>query len=686
MAPIRPAGNPTPAAVARPTVEAPKPPPPPPPPPPRRGVDDGHSSFQTQPRTRAPMDLSGGVPVASTLRNEVLGDGSANCLERANTLSRPGDSVLLLNDSRDGVGHALVRHPDGSVVDPNEPGRTWKSLGEWQSAHPSYGQPVAVPDAQLARLLSVPPGPAREALIHGFGLSGAANRQVADSSVTTTTPSVETTPSGTLSTDGTITLGVTQTFKPQEIEFERGRLSGSITSGPYAESQVELSWNPAQPTADGRYVVTVTYENTVGMQAEGGLEFGPFGAEHGTQSGTSASRSYELVLTEAELRQLQTGQYTLPSVADPLSMPVGSQVVMEESQFSTTSSGLSYGPLSLSGESGSEHTQSIATERTGDTTVRVTVGPTDALTSSLKLGIGFTIGGQEVGASIGSERSWTEGTAASVEFDLATPEGKAAYENFLTTGQLPTQTGPGVLDVRSQQTQAYEGSLGAEVHLGDFLNLEHQFWDESLKETVTTVNGQTTVLAEGDIAGSDNSFAIQYSVNPDGTRQFESMTLNVLNPDNTSYTRLTVTGDEGLASLQNLAIQQAQEMVFNYFVGPDGFADANAARQQMRTEGEPWSTLAMQPGDAGFTPEGWLEAYREASFRNGSIPSLPVTTMNLLEATPDALPGLLFQGLGTADHDSQNPLHSYQFGNGENDRMTGWLEMGAGQLPGIQVG
>ncbi|NNB87327.1 hypothetical protein HI113_38430 [Corallococcus exiguus] len=53
---------------------------------------------------------------ASNLHTERLGDGSANCLEKAVGLARPGDSIVLMRDASDGVGHALVRRPDGSVA------------------------------------------------------------------------------------------------------------------------------------------------------------------------------------------------------------------------------------------------------------------------------------------------------------------------------------------------------------------------------------------------------------------------------------------------------------------------------------------------------------------------------------------------------------------------------------------
>ncbi|MCE9672205.1 hypothetical protein LY474_30810 [Myxococcus stipitatus] len=701
MAPIRRAASPMPSPVNPPAVApAPQPPPPPPARPKREQGHSGRSSFGPSERPRR-MDLSGGVGMASTLRTEVLGDGKANCLERANTLSRPGDQVLLLGDSRDSVGHALVRKPGGAIIDPNEPGKTYASLAEWKQTHPAYGQPVAVPDAQLARILSVPPGPAREALIHGFGLTGAASRKVADDAAATAGTASEeakkngsATPKVTLSTDGTIEVGLKTEFKPEgevEKKWKEGEVKGTLTGGPYAETNVTLSWNPQEPNADGRHLITVTFESTGGAKAGAGGEIetpiGPFGAEVEGDAGIQGSTQFTLALTEGEIGELIMNPegFRLPTLSDPLAMPPGSKLLMDVSDFKTLSTGVSIGPLKLSGENGKENTQSVAVERTGDTTVRVTVGPEESLTSKLELGLELKLGGHKVGGGLGSEHSYTTGTSASVEFDLGTPEGRTAYETFVRDGTLPARTGPGVLDVRTEQTYSEEGSLSGELHLTRFVDFEHRFWDERLTETVTTVNGQTTVTAEGKVAGSDSSFEIQFSLNPDGSKKFEAMSMNILNPDGVGFTTINVTGADGLANVQDIAARQAQGMVMGYYADSSDPAAIAAERQRLKAEGEPFATLAMTPDDPGYSHEAWLGAYREAAVMNGSLPNLPATTMNLMEATPEGLAQTVFQGLGTAVHVDHNPLFTQAEGPVASYTMPGWIDLGLGQRPGVEV-
>lgn len=168
----KPLGQPAPTSSPARSVSAPAPSPARPTP---QQSSFAASRFEPAARPRVSLD---GAP--STLRNEVLGDGKANCLEQASTLARPGDTVVLFKDSRDPVGHAVVQRPDGSVVDPRNPGVTYPDLGGWQAANPQYTSPARVPAAALKQVLSLPPGPQRDAAISALGLTNVANRQVAD--------------------------------------------------------------------------------------------------------------------------------------------------------------------------------------------------------------------------------------------------------------------------------------------------------------------------------------------------------------------------------------------------------------------------------------------------------------------------------------------------------------------------
>ncbi|MBX7099419.1 MAG: hypothetical protein K1X89_17020 [Myxococcaceae bacterium] len=122
---------------------------------------------------------------ASSLRTEVLGDGKANCLEKALATAKRGDQVVLFKDQQDPVGHAVVQRGDGAVVDPNTPDQPYASVADFQQKNPRYSDPVTVDADRAKQALALPPGAARDAALKTLGLSGVADRQVADDGVRT---------------------------------------------------------------------------------------------------------------------------------------------------------------------------------------------------------------------------------------------------------------------------------------------------------------------------------------------------------------------------------------------------------------------------------------------------------------------------------------------------------------------
>jgi len=152
---------------------------------------DGDVVYTPPVQQRAAQE--GGLPgpdgskvISTSLHDEVLGDGQANCLERAYDLAGPNDSVLMLDDKLDDSGHAVVRHADGSISDPNNPDKKYASIADYLKANSRYQDPIAVKKTVLDQILGLPPGPERDAMIAKLEQSGAlpkgvANRMVADS-------------------------------------------------------------------------------------------------------------------------------------------------------------------------------------------------------------------------------------------------------------------------------------------------------------------------------------------------------------------------------------------------------------------------------------------------------------------------------------------------------------------------
>lgn len=140
----------------------------------------GGNEYSTGATSSLKTRLGLGKPPPSSLRTEVLGDGLANCLEHAVKIAKPGDQVVMLSDRRDGVGHAVVERPDGTVVDPNRPKEPYANLDTYLKEQDRYHSPARVSDVMAERILKTPPGPRRDAMISLAGLDKVASRLVAD--------------------------------------------------------------------------------------------------------------------------------------------------------------------------------------------------------------------------------------------------------------------------------------------------------------------------------------------------------------------------------------------------------------------------------------------------------------------------------------------------------------------------
>ncbi|MCY1076397.1 hypothetical protein [Archangium lansingense] len=659
----------------------------PPPPPPRPAREPASSSRfdSTQATAQRQKALSTtGANEASTLRTEVLGDGRANCLEKAVRLAGPGDSIVLMHDGTDGVGHALVQRQDGSVLDPNYPQVRYETLGQWQALNPRYGNPVTAGAGDVRQALAVPPGAQRDAVLSRLGLLDEASVRVAD-------PETEVTASGggleqqqgiSFGADGKITYTEQTSLNPTEFEFERGQLGATLQAGPYANTEVSLEWNPNSPTANGTYAVTVTYGAEAGAQLNGGATYGPYGLSGGVAAGASSSAEYTLFLTQAQMEQAAQGTYPLPSIADPLSLPEGGAMTLEAGAFHTQSGSISYGGLTLSSESTRTNGYSVAAERTGDSTVRITVGPKDTLENNFGFGLSF---GDDASLTMTRNRTTTNENLVSVEFDLGTAQGQAAYETFLRTGALPTAEGPGVSGLFHEQTYTYEGALEAGLELGP-LSIGGELWSESAVITRRMEDGVESLTTQDSLANG-TSISGSFVPSPDGNHQLDSISFT-LNPNSPNPLTLTVNGEEGFQSLRQAAAEQLQHAVIETLAQGQGMTREETIAW-MQSRGEPLSTLAVPPSDPNFSYEGFLNAFNEQDVRNGGMPTMPPMTATILNWQPGEpyLP-VFTQGLAGSTNPEElmgsEGTMSTNFGGGVVP-VPSLFDIGLQNLPGIEV-
>ena len=67
---------------------------------------------------------------------------------------------------------------------------------------------------------------------------------------------------------------------------------------------------------------------------------------------------------------------------------------------------------------------------------------------------------------LGNDTSLSGATLKTAEFDLSTPEGLAAYNDFVANGNMPADNGPGVSEVKTIEKLDYSSQSKVDVKLG----------------------------------------------------------------------------------------------------------------------------------------------------------------------------------------------------------------------------
>lgn len=235
----------------------------------------------------------------------------------------------------------------------------------------------------------------------------------------------------------------------QAVPLPRG---GRVTFGTTASVEGEVEQSGGYTTAK----MTGTVEVNLG----GEVDVGRVG--FGANVTTGVRTTYELKMSDADFARYQNGELPTPDPYNPSTMPVGSSVLTQSTEFQGTNFEASYNVLK--GETGVEESESLSTltEKTGENTVRVTIGPSEAIENSFQLGLDFGAASVHVGNTTSLENS----SMKTAEFDLSTPEGQAAYNLFLTEGVMPSENGAGISGVATVERLDYEsvtsvgGSLG----------------------------------------------------------------------------------------------------------------------------------------------------------------------------------------------------------------------------------
>ncbi|MDO5086708.1 MAG: LysM domain-containing protein [Comamonadaceae bacterium] len=248
-------------------------------------------------------------------------------------------------------------------------------------------------------------------------------------------------------------------------------------------------------TKDGVTTFTTSGDVSVGFKA--GLDIKQAGFEYGYTQGIKSS--FEVSMPE------QAARNTPPGTVNPYtpdSMPTGTVIKIDGANYATNEFKASFKNIAVQTKVTDEQGTSVLVEKTDTSKVRVTAGPTQAINAYNGVGVEFDV----AKLTLGRDDKLNTAQLKTAEFDLATPEGQAAYNDFLANGNLPADNGAGVSGVKTVEKMDFSSQSKLEAKLGpDGFNL-----GINLDGPKNTGNAVVTRYPDGT---AEESFKVQYAGN-----------------------------------------------------------------------------------------------------------------------------------------------------------------------------
>ena len=328
-----------------------------------------------------------------------------------------------------------------------------------------------------------------------------------------------------------------------EVKITPDTVSASVSGGFSGEVKGAKGWGVSfgvnaeaavvadQKTEDG--VTTFHVHGQASVTVSGGVNTPKAGLAVAHSEGITAD--YSVAMPEAAA---QTCDPKTVNPFDPSSMPTGTVVKLDGSQFSSNEFKATFQHLALETKITDSTGVSVAMEKTGTNTVRVTAGPTEAIEAYNAVGVDFGV----VSAKLGRTDNLSSATLKTAEFDLSTAEGKAAYNDFLASGTLPSQNGKGISGVATVEKIDYSSQSSAGVSLGP-IDLSFQGQKNTGASVVTTYPDGTKDVAVDLDYGSNVPLHL--------TRKYDAQGNELVSERRYAY---TIKADENSAQLMNAAL------------------------------------------------------------------------------------------------------------------------------------
>lgn len=264
-------------------------------------------------------------------------------------------------------------------------------------------------------------------------------------------------------------------------------------------------------------VTTYTAQTQASLTIEGGVS-APTGGLQGTYTLGSTS-TYTVAMPEAAATPQAI---STANPFDPASMPPGTKITMDGSTYQSTAFEATFRGISVGSDIQTSSGASFIVQKNEDGTIQVMTGPTEGLDAVNTLGADLGVASAELSSSF----SVKDARYQVANFDINTAEGRAAYNAFLTTGQMPTDNAAGVSGVYTISTGDTDWSNAVSVSLGP-LHLGGQLDSAEGKfVTITYPDGSVTATATYRSTDGGPTTIWEQHLRPDGTEIVEDRRYN----------------------------------------------------------------------------------------------------------------------------------------------------------------
>lgn len=309
---------------------------------------------------------------------------------------------------------------------------------------------------------------------------------------------------------GLLTLTISDSSEKSSTTAGGSKITVGVTA--------DAEYTSGVVTKDG--FTTYTNKTDISISDEGGIEKGGYGLEGSSTKGMTAEHTVKV--PENSVANLAN-----VNPFDPSTMPPGSSVTMRSSDYGGTALEATFKHIAL--ESGRKEAEGMSTviEKLNDSTVRITAGPTEGVENVL--GLGIKAG--DLKASLAATHSMESGLYRSAELDLSTPEGLAAYNEYLLTGELPKTPSTGISGTTETFVGDYTYTLEAGIET-PFLDLSTELGSKSQSTILTTYpDGSTDIRVTSD-RPDDGKANFTTHLDPSGTEDVSARTYTLtLTPD-----------------------------------------------------------------------------------------------------------------------------------------------------------